>query len=277
MYPYAAIAAAAIAATPTKNEVFAPPDFVVVVAAVTFVAVVVTLIAVVVVVAFVVTVVAFVVVTFVAGAISAFVVVGVVVDDDSDVVVVGVREPLPSSPDGYNNSADTSDGYSPYYIVFGRHPDLPLFLQEPDPPKTVDDHLSDLYSTFRHVYHTISDKLTLAAKRMKLHADQYRRHQNYHTGDMVKLRTGLLYSRDKHKLDNYWSGPYKLVRVNDNNTVELELPPGSTVHPVFNFDKIEPFRTSDTNKFPLDKFRLTPVEYGNDSYGFDRAHSSTKG
>ena len=76
----------------------------------------------------------------------------------------------------YNNSADTSDGYSPYYIVFGRHPDLPLFLQEPDPPKTVDDHLSDLYSTFRHVYHTISDKLTLAAKRMKLHADQYRRH-----------------------------------------------------------------------------------------------------
>ena len=42
MYPYAAIAAAAIAATPTKNEVFAPPDFVVVVAAVTFVTVVVT-------------------------------------------------------------------------------------------------------------------------------------------------------------------------------------------------------------------------------------------
>ena len=86
---------------------------------------------------------------------------------------------------------------------------------------------------------------------------------------MVKLRTGLLDSRDKHKLDNYWSGPYKLIRVNDNNTVELELPPGSTVHPVFNFDKIEPFRTSDTQKFPLDKLRLTPVEYGNDSYGFD--------
>mmetsp|Transcript_4439 Transcript_4439/g.10113 ORF Transcript_4439/g.10113 Transcript_4439/m.10113 type:complete len:203 (+) Transcript_4439:185-793(+) len=99
MYPYAAIAAAAIAATPTKNEVFAPPDFVVVVAAVTFVAVVV-------VVAFVVTVVAFVVVTFVAGAISAFVVVGVVGWSwswsawSSDAVVGGVREPPPSSPDG---------------------------------------------------------------------------------------------------------------------------------------------------------------------------------
>ena len=42
---------------------------------------------------------------------------------------------------------------------------------------------------------------------------------------MVKLRTGLLDSRDKHKLDPYWSGPYKILNVNDNNTVQLELPP----------------------------------------------------
>jgi len=170
----------------------------------------------------------------------------------------------------YNNSSDTPDGYSPYYIVFGRHPDLPLFLQEPDPPKTVDSHLADLYTTFRKVYRTISDKLHLAAQRMKQQADNYRRSQTFVPGDMVKLRTGLLDSRDKHKLDNYWSGPYKLLKVNDhNNTVELELPSGSTVHPVFNFDKIEPFHISDTDKFPLDKPQYTPQQYDTDKYGFD--------
>ena len=69
---------------------------------------------------------------------------------------------------------------------------------------------------------------------MKQNADRYRREQNFLPGEMVKLRTGLLDSRDKHKLDPYWSGPYKILNVNDNNTVQLELPPGSTVHPVFN-------------------------------------------
>ena len=61
------------------------------------------------------------------------------------------------------------------------------------------------------------------------------------------------------------------MNVNDNNTVQLELPPGSTVHPVFNLDKIEHFHSTDTTLFPLDSTRNSPQPLDSDSsrYSFD--------
>ena len=55
----------------------------------------------------------------------------------------------------------------------------------------------------------------------------------------------------------------------DNNTVELELPSGSQVHPVFNFDKIEPYFSTDIDKYPLDSTLHQPSTSDGIRYSFD--------
>ena len=150
-----------------------------------------------------------------------------------------------------NNSIEFSTGYSAFFSILGYHPETPLFLDSTVPLTTLDEHVSALIKTHRTIYDDISAALHRAAQRMKFHADKYRREQNFTVGDMVKLRTGLLHTTDKDKLDPFWSGPYKVLQVDaDNNTVKLELP-DTTTHPVFNFDKIEPFRVGDSSRFPL--------------------------
>ena len=71
-------------------------------------------------------------------------------------------------------------------------------------------------------------------------------------------RSLLEHTRDKNKLDPFWSGPFRVLKVNsDNNTVELKLPEKSRAHPVFHFDKVAEYRPSDAERFPK-RVRIVP-------------------
>ena len=64
----------------------------------------------------------------------------------------------------------------------------------------------------REVHKYASEYLVRAAARMKEAADVHRRKSKPIETEFVKLRTGLKDSRDKSKLDPFWSGPYRVLK-----------------------------------------------------------------
>ena len=152
----------------------------------------------------------------------------------------------------YNNGPSDATGYTPFYVNLLRHPRMPLWLEPywTTEECSLDDKLATQFGQRRKVYDLIYNALCESNARMKKQADKTRSDRTLDS-EFVKLRTGLESTRDKNKLDPFWSGPFRVLKVNsDSNTVELKLPEKSRAHPVFNYDKVAEYHPSDSERFP---------------------------
>jgi transposase InsO family protein len=148
----------------------------------------------------------------------------------------------------YNSSVQASSGFSPFFLNNGREPEMPIDHALADgAPQPPDNPVADERAArLRSVLDEVKRNLSAAQQRQARYADRHRRDVTFAVGDAVLLSTANLKFVDSDrrtpKLASKYIGPFKVTRVKNNNSYELDLPPQMNVHPVFNIDRLKPYR-----------------------------------
>jgi hypothetical protein len=150
-----------------------------------------------------------------------------------------------------NNSVQTSTGFTPFFLNYGRHPHLPLttamrdvgICNNPAAAETVEQLHQDIERAKTH--------LRRAQQTQKEFADRRRQDVHYQVGDRVFLKVPRSY-RPSRSILNKYIGPLDVVEVPSAVTVKLALPHG--IHPstydVFHVDRIKKYQSADPDRFP---------------------------
>jgi hypothetical protein len=157
---------------------------------------------------------------------------------------------LPLVEFAYNDSVNMSTGFTPFYLMNGRHPRALPTIEEPEDE-------SDLMTT-------ISSALDVAKDRIKLAQDRYAEAFNrkrssplvYKVGSQVLLkRDGITWEADynkENKLLPRYLGPFRITAVNGDHCT-LELPASlKGTHPTFHQELLRPY-LEPSKFFPPDQ------------------------
>nr|KAG5702755.1 hypothetical protein BaRGS_003629 [Batillaria attramentaria] len=113
----------------------------------------------------------------------------------------------------YNCTKHDTTGYSPYFLMFGRHPRLPVDLQFGTQPRNPRDHKSyseygkALSERLRAAFETVRRHTSAAQQTQKQHYDRRVRGSTVQKGDRVLVRNVT----PQGKLDDRWSEEVYLV------------------------------------------------------------------
>ena len=112
----------------------------------------------------------------------------------------------------YNATRHDSTGYSPFYLMFGRHPRLPIDIAMGiEPKEDLDvDYTRTLKERLDLAYKLALARSEKSSSRHKSHYDKRVRGSSVHIGDRVLVKNVTI--RGKHKLANAWEDPvYEVV------------------------------------------------------------------
>lgn len=131
----------------------------------------------------------------------------------------------------YNSTPHASTGISPFYVMFGRDPRLPIDLMlghdhvgtEVDLPQEVAVHQQRL----QDAYHLVQRKLASSAQRRKRYTDKNAKEAPLYIGQRVYYRQRAF--KGRHKIQNaYYSEVYKVTdKLQDQDVYKIEKADGS--------------------------------------------------
>lgn len=127
----------------------------------------------------------------------------------------------------YNCSRHDSTGYSPYYLMFGRHPRLPVDLIFGSPtvnqPCEYSDYVQTLHDSLTQAYALANQTSQYAKEQQKKYYDQKARSEDFGTGDRVLVK--VCHVEGRQKLGDRWeSRPYVIVKKQPNLPVYVMRP-----------------------------------------------------
>ena len=153
-----------------------------------------------------------------------------------------------------NNTKSVSIGLTPFEVMFRRAPRLPLdaALAPLRERRAIDNVPAATDFKERHDYIGVAaqDNLLKAQAEQKKYADRHRRDEKFDVGDEVLLSTRDLQlvsdgsNKRAAKLTSRFVGPFRILRVINDNAYELDLPPQMRIHPVVNISKLRRYRRS---------------------------------
>lgn len=137
----------------------------------------------------------------------------------------------------YNTTPHQATGESPFLLMFGREPTLPVdFLlgRVQDPvPGTVHDWMIEHQTRLRLAFEGAKERLTMAANRRKEQHDQRVREAPLQVGQLVYLRDHS--ARGRHKIQDIWSSVvYQVLKAPDQ---------GGAVYTIAPQDNLQKLRT----------------------------------
>jgi transposase InsO family protein len=131
---------------------------------------------------------------------------------------------VPILTHAYNATRHDSTNYSPFYLMFGRHPRLPIDLAMGiEPPGQQDENLNSYTEKLRErlemAYRLASEEGRKASARQKTHYDKRVRGATVQVGDRVLVRNVSI--RGKHKLANKWEDEVHIVLEQPNQDIPV--------------------------------------------------------
>lgn len=131
---------------------------------------------------------------------------------------------VPYAMFSYNTSKHEGTGFTPHELIYGKCARFPSEFSKRKLPLTYDLFLKTLSEKLIETQTTARDKLHAAKEKSKRYYDLKLNSQNYEEGDSVYLQK----NNKTSKLDPDYSGPYKIIKLLEDNNVELQITPSKT-------------------------------------------------
>jgi len=147
----------------------------------------------------------------------------------------------------YNNSRQSSTGYSPYFLNYGQHPTFPVNSPTVVSERSNNETVEELLEGLERALSEAQDAVEKAQQNQQRQANRHRSELEFDVGQQVWLSTTnlKLKGQPSPKLAQRWIGPFTIKRKLSPLAYELDLPPTLRVHPVFHISKLRPHRSSD--------------------------------
>jgi len=153
---------------------------------------------------------------------------------------------LPALELAVNSKIQASTGASPFYLVYGKEPRLPIDCvldtvhSQPSMVPAVENRLQRMQKALAAAYTKVEE----AQARQKKNSDEHHRMLQLKEGDQVMLSTdGLVLKSGTHKLTSRYVGPFKVKGLVNDNAITLDLPPLlQAMHPSVNISRLKLYR-----------------------------------
>ena len=128
----------------------------------------------------------------------------------------------------YNATRSLITGYSPYFLMFGHRPRLPVDLLFPtlrrdENSQTTDEYVTSLYDKLKSALASVRDNSILEAQRQKRHYDCQAGAVELHPGDKVLVKLDAFRGQQR-KLKNRWGDAlYTVVKCVANGIPVFEV------------------------------------------------------
>jgi len=155
----------------------------------------------------------------------------------------------------YNTSVHPGTGHSPFFLMFGRHPRLPVDLAFGLPHSEATSHsgyAQALQHTVQEAYKHVREDLGHHLKRQKELYDQKAHGKPHNKGDRVWLYNAATPKGKTKKFHKPWSGPYTIVKRLSDATYRIQLLSNPRKRVVVHFDRLKQFkgRINETDNVP---------------------------
>ncbi|KAI3789955.1 hypothetical protein L2E82_02762 [Cichorium intybus] len=172
----------------------------------------------------------------------------------------------------YNRSPTHATGRSPFEVVYGVNPYMPLDLIPLPKEELVHKDANNKLKSMMKLHEQVRDKIEATNAAYKQKSNKNKKARVFDEGDLVwvHMRKERFPSKRKNKLMPRAEGPYKIIaRVNDN-AYKVELPGGYGVHATFNVGDLSPYLDDDG----LAELRSIPFKGGGDDACMDDSSSA---
>jgi len=139
----------------------------------------------------------------------------------------------------YNNSEHSATGSTPFQMVIGKSPIVPMtWATQGQPSSDASEEVpmvTQLDEERKRLWELAKANLEKTHKRYKDFADKSRREVKFQVGDEVwlNIKNFRLPESLSHKFMGPYAGPFKVLEKKLSDTYKLELPENLRVHPTF--------------------------------------------
>ncbi|XP_074304655.1 uncharacterized protein LOC141639422 [Silene latifolia] len=167
----------------------------------------------------------------------------------------------------YNRSPTYATGHSPFEVVYGINPYVPLDLIPLPKDELIHKDAEAKLKSMLKLHQQIREWIESINSTYQRKSNKRRRSRIFKEGDLVwvNLRKERFSSKRKNKLMPRAEGPYKVVQRINDNTYKIELPGDYGVHATFNVGDLSPYLDDDG----LTELRSIPFKGGGDDTGGD--------
>jgi len=187
---------------------------------------------------------------------------------------------LPILEFAFNNTPNSSSGFSPFQVNYGLSPLIPSDLISGNLISVNSDDINAILSRIETIHKIVKDNLMVAQDRQAAAANNDRREEIFKVGDLVLLsskHTQPSNQVNNDKLKPKFTGPYKIVKIINQNAYELELPPSFRGHNVINVSFLKRYQKregeeekvaepDDQGEYEIEKIIDMKIRYNRPEY-----------
>lgn len=133
----------------------------------------------------------------------------------------------------YNSNVHSTTGFAPFELLFGHKPYIPKSIDSLD-SNTYTDYVRALNHRLYYSRQKALQNIQHSKERSKQYYDSHSRPTTYNVGDMVYIRC---HHKQNKALSPVWKGPYKIIKINGNHTVTIQV---NRKHVRHHYDEIKP-------------------------------------